>query len=85
MKVHEDLLDKHLNLYKILNLPHEDRKIILDLYNQMHDALNGENGGIILPGGIKMDIVKATVIYNTLIEYNYIVTRREENLDKILG
>jgi hypothetical protein len=86
-KIMEELMDKHLNLDKIKDLPDIDKKIILDLYNSMHDAINGKGGtpgGMSLPGGISMDNLKAQVIYNTLTEYGYLVTRRDSNLDKIL-
>ena len=83
-KIYENLSDKHLNLDKIMNLSKDDKKIIMDLYNQLHDAINGESG-ITLPGNVKVDLMRFNLIYNTLTEYGYLVTRREENLDKILG
>jgi hypothetical protein len=87
-KIYESLKDKHLNLDKIMNLSKDDKKIIMDLYNQLHDAINGESGtfgGITLPSNLKVDLIRFNLIYNTLTEYGYLVTRREENLDKILG
>lgn len=87
-KIYDKLLDKHLNLQKIMSLSTEDKKIVMELYKQMHDAINGESGsfgGIALPGNIKVDLIRFNLIYETLTEYGYLVTRREENLDKILG
>jgi hypothetical protein len=87
-KIYENLSDKHLNLDKIMNLSKDDKKIVIDLYNQLHDAINGESGtfgGIPLPSNLKVDLIRFNLIYNTLTEYGYLVTRREENLDKILG
>jgi hypothetical protein len=87
-KIVEKLSDKHLNLNKIMSLPTEDKKIIMDLYIQMLDAINGESGvfgGVALPGSLKVDMIRFNIIYNTLTEYGYLVTRREANLDKILG
>lgn len=88
MKFIEELTTKHLNLDKILNLGPSERETIMQLYYEMHDSINGKSGSIgnmSLPGGVVMDTIKATVIFNTLIEYGYLVTRREENLDKILN
>jgi hypothetical protein len=86
-KIYDNLLDKQLNLTKIMALPKEDKKIIIDLYNQMHDAINGEMGtfgGFALPGDVKVDVLRFNLIYNTLTEYGYLVTRREKRLDDVL-
>lgn len=38
-----------------------------------------------LPGGVKIDYIRASVLFNTLVENNYLVTQREKNLNNILN
>lgn len=86
-EIHDKLIDKQLDLDKIMNLPPEDKKIIMDLYNQMHNSINGEIGtfgGVTLPGDIKIDTHRFNIIYNTLTEHGYLVTRREKRLNDVL-
>lgn len=87
MEIYDKLVDKQLDLDKILSLPKEDKKIVVDLYNQMYDAINGQGGSFgefTLPGDIKIDILRFDLIYNTLTEYGYLVTRREKRLNDVL-
>lgn len=75
-----DILDKHLNLDKIMSLSSEDKKIIMDLYNQMQDSFRE-----LSLTGDTTHFIRFKFTLNTLSEYDYLVTRREENLDKLLG
>lgn len=74
-----DILDKHLNLDKIMSLSSEDKKIIMDLYNQMQESFRE------LSLGDTTHFIRFKFTLNTLNEYGYLDTRREENLDKLLG
>lgn len=66
-EIYDKLIDKQLDLDKIMSLPTEDKKIIMDLYNQMH-----------------IDIYRFNIIYNTLTEHGYLVTRREKRLNDLI-
>ena len=80
-----DIENRYLDLDKILKLPSShDKEIIMELFKELMDSFYGEKG-MSLPGGIKIDYMRATVIYNTLIEGGYLVTKREASLEKVLG
>lgn len=80
----EDIEKRELNLEKIFKLPETDKQIVLGLYSDLCDSIYGEKG-MNLPGGVKIDYMRAMVSYNTLINNDYLVTKREANLDKILS
>lgn len=87
MEIYNKLIDKQLDLDKIMSLPIEDKKIIMNLYDQMHNSINGEIGtfgGVTLPGDIKIDTYRFNIIYNTLTEHGYLITRREKRLNDVL-
>lgn len=79
----EEVSKRQLNMEKILSLSDIDKTIILNLFNDLIKSFNS-SGFMSLPGGIQIDIIKANVLYNTLIEEGYLVTRREKNLGEIL-
>lgn len=80
-----DIENRYLDLDKILKLPTSyDKEIILELFKELMDSFYGEKG-MSLPGGIKIDHIRATVVYNTLVEGGYLVTKREANLERVLG
>ena len=83
----ESLDDKILNLDRIMKLSDSDRKSVLYLFDKLTKCFNGKNGipwGGLGISGIKIDTITAQVIYNTLIEYDYLVTRREKRLEDVL-
>jgi hypothetical protein len=67
----ESLDDKILNLDRIMKLSDSDRKSVLYLFDKLTKCF-------------KIDTITAQVIYNTLIEYDYLVTRREKRLEDVL-
>ena len=80
-----EIESRHLDLDKILKLPSSyDKEIILELFKELMDSFYGEKG-MNFPGGIRVDFIRATVVYNTLVEGGYLVTKREANLEKVLG
>lgn len=79
----ENLPKMQINLDKLSKLDNDNRKVIIDFFNSLMNSLNGSSGNMI-PGGSKYDIIRAYVLYNTLTENEYLITRRESNLNKIL-
>lgn len=80
----DDIMNRQLNLDKIFKLSKKDKKIVLDLFQELLDSFYGEKG-MSLPGGMRIDHIRASVAYNTLIDNDYLVTKRESNLDKVLS
>jgi len=81
------LNDKILNLDKIMSLNESDRKSIFDLFERLTKCFNGNIGiPINVPGlsGVKFDFITASMIYNTLVENDYLITRREKRLDDLI-
>jgi hypothetical protein len=79
--------DKILNLDKIMKLSETDRKSVLDLFERLTKCFNGNNGiPLNMPGigGVKLDLITAKMIYNTLVEHDYLITRREKRLEDVL-
>ena len=82
--IESGLLDRQLNLEKIFKMGDSDKEIIMSMFNDLVDSFYGERG-LNLPGGYKIDYMRASVLYNTLLDNDYLVTRREKNLDNILN
>ena len=83
----EDLDDKMLNINKIMNMEESQRKLIIDLFDKLTKCFNGNNGiTMALPGftTMKVDLISAKLIYTSLIEHDFLITRREKRLDSIL-
>ena len=81
------LNDKILNLDKIMALNESDRKSIFDLFERLTQCFNGKSGiPIVYPAAIdtRFDLITAQMIYNSLLEYGYLVTKREKRLDDVL-
>ena len=83
MNLIDEISKRHLNLPKIFKLDEKDQRIVLQLFDKLNKSFNGNNGHT-LPGGIRMDQINGKLIYDTLVEYDFLVTRREENLNKLL-
>jgi hypothetical protein len=75
--------DYELNLTKIVKLSESDRNTIFLLFQELMECFYGERG-MNLPGGTKIDLIRASIIYNTLNNSGYLVTKRERNIDNIL-
>ena len=74
-----------LNLDKIFKLENDSQIIIFTLFNELVNSLNVDSGkGITIPSGLKVDPIRCNIIYNTLTENEYLITRRDINLNKIL-
>lgn len=78
----EKMSGMQLNLDKISKLDNDNRKIIIDLFNDLIDSINGTKGGFL---GSKYDPIRSQILYNTLTENDYLITRREINIEKILN
>jgi hypothetical protein len=89
MDLIEEISKRHLNLPKIFELEEKDQKIVFQLFDKLNKSFNG-NTGTHIPGvtllhaGVRFDYINGKLIYDTLVEYDFLVTRREENLNKIL-
>lgn len=77
------LSEQELDLDKILKLDKHQQKVVLKLFDDLMDCFYGERG-MNLPGGMKIDYLRAEVLYKTLVNNDYLVTKREKNLNKIL-
>lgn len=82
--IQDDIMNRQLNLDKIFKLSKADKKIVLNLFQELLDSFYGEKG-MSIPGGLKIDHIRALVAYNTLVDNDYLITKREANLDKILS
>ena len=80
--IQREILGKQLNLDKLLSLPKDQADIVLKLFNDLMDSFT--KGDFQIPGGIKMDIVRMVILYNTLSDEGWIITRREKNLNAII-
>ena len=79
-----NIIKLHINLDKIFKLDNNTQLIIFALINELIDSLNcGTNKGLSL-GGINYDIIRCNVLFNTLVENEYLITKRDANLNKIL-
>lgn len=83
IRIQDEVMDRQLNLDKIFKLPEDDKKIVMGLFQELLDSFYGEKGMDI--GGLRVDHIRASVIYNTLIDNDYLVTKREANLNKVLS
>ena len=72
----EDIQNRMLNIEKIFKLDPNNQKIVMDLYQIMLKSISINNG---FPSG--MDVYSLTTAYNTLVENDFFITRREKNLD----
>ena len=79
----KDLEGRILNLDKIFKLEPHNQQIVMNLYHTLLDSMNGEKGPLIA-GGIRFDVIGMSSTYNTLVEHDFLVTRREKNLDTLL-
>lgn len=82
-RIQGEIMERQLNLDKIFKLADTDKKIVISLFQDLLDSFYGEKG-MTLPGGLKVDHIRASIIYNTLIDNDYLITKRESNLDKVL-
>jgi hypothetical protein len=81
--IQNKLSELELDLEKILKLDKNQQKLVLKLFDDLMDCFYGERG-MSLPGGEKIDYLRAEVLYKTLVNNDYLVTRREKNLNKVL-
>lgn len=77
------LSELELDLEKILKLDKNQQKVVLKLFDDLMDCFYGERG-MSLAGGDKIDYLRAEVLYKTLVNNDYLVTKREKNLNKVL-
>lgn len=82
-KIHEEILELELDLDKVLKLEKHQQKIVLRLFDDLMNCFYGERG-ISIPGGERIDYLRAEVLYKTLVNSEYLVTKREKNLNKVL-
>ena len=82
-EIQNNLSERQLDLNKIFKLKESEQLIIIKMFDDLMNCFHGDVG-MSLPGGIKMDYLKAEVLYTTLSESDYLVTRREKNLDSVL-
>ncbi len=66
-----------LNLDKIFKLDGSQREVILSLFDTLMNLFR-------MNDGFSPDLVRITMLYNTLVDNDYLVTRRERNIDNIL-
>ena len=84
-KIHKEIIESELelDLEKILKLEKHQQKIVLKLFDDLMGCFYGERG-ISIPGGERIDYLRAEVLYKTLVNNDYLVTKREKNLNKVL-
>ena len=82
-KIQKEILELELDLEKILKLEKHQQKIVLKLFDDLMGCFYGERG-ISIPGGERIDYLRAEVLYKTLVNSESLVTKREKNLNKVL-
>lgn len=82
MDIHEiinDVLNKHLDLEKVLKLDESQRSIVLSLFNTLMEELKTDSNR-----GFQYNYSTMSLVYNNLVESGYLVTRRERNLNTLV-
>jgi hypothetical protein len=72
----EDIQSRTLNLEKIFKLDPNNQKIVMDLYQIMLNSVSTQSSKF-----SSLDVYSLTTAYNTLVENDFFITRREKNLD----
>lgn len=83
MDIISEINKRHLNLPKIFELDEKNQKIVFQLFDKLNKCVSGNNGVNIPPYG-RIDMINAKLIYDTLVEYGFLVTRREKNINELL-
>lgn len=79
--IHEDILKRQLDLERLLKLPKNKSDLILKLFD---DLMNSFKNGQFSPStGQSMDINRLIILYHTLVDDGWLVTRREKNLNRL--
>ncbi len=73
-----------LNMDKIHNLSESNKQIVMNLFYKLVDCFSGDIGQSMVGGGIRVDVVTAKLIHDTLVEHEYLITRRDKRIDEIL-
>lgn len=85
MDLLSDLKERHLNIPKILELPEHSQKTVLSLFDKLTKCFSGNIGLGQYPGmSGKIDYINGKLIFDSLVEHGYLITRREKRLDDIL-
>jgi len=79
--IHEDILKRQLDLERLLKLPKTKSDLILKLFDDLMDSF--KDGKFSPSTGQSMDINRLVILYNTLVDEGWLVTRREKNLNKL--
>lgn len=77
-----ELENKILNIPKISSLGDSEKEIVLNLFYRLTKCFDGSRGNLM--GGMKVDQINAEILYNTLIEYDYLIDRREKRINDII-
>ena len=83
MDIITEIEKRHLNLPKIFELDEKNQKIVFQLFDKLNKCVSGNNG-VNVPGYGRIDKINAKLIYDTLVEYEFLITRREKNINKLL-
>ena len=71
----DNLLKLQLDIEKVLKLGDVDKGIVMKMFDDLMDSFSTS---------MNVDYVRIYVLYNTLVESDYLVTRREKNLNLVL-
>jgi len=74
----DELSSLQLDLKKIIGLPKKDSDMIISLFHDMMGSRYGDSFGI------SADLLKFEILYNTLTDSGFLITRRDRNIDDIL-
>ena len=83
-EIQREILNRELNLDKIFSLDESKRELIIKLYDDLLNGFYNDKNGMSMPGGIQINYLRVSSIFNTLINNEYLVTRREKNINDIL-
>ena len=81
MSIIDEIQNKILDLNKIFNLDENSQKIVMELYKNMLKSIDQGNTRLLSTSSINSLITN----YNTLLDWGFLITRREKNIDEILN
>jgi hypothetical protein len=84
MELINELNKRHLNIPKILELPDHSQKTVLSLFDKLTKCFSGNNGLHNPALNSRIDHVNGKLLFDSLVEHGYLITRREKRLDDIL-
>ena len=78
-EIYSDIQSKQLDLDKLLKLDESQRNTVIHLFDRLMNEFRVD-----YHNPVPYDEVSVSVLYNTLVDSGYLVTRREKNLNELV-